>query len=134
MLLGKPGLRVFQQESGRGHKKKETTWQEVHTYAWGFIGLSPREYYLLTEYEYLAICKGREIREGVLNNHFRTLGFLIWNLQVEKRDRLKRPSDLWQIPALDEDKDSETEEEKTLNYAQFVQIQDMFKKYDKKKK
>lgn len=101
----------------------------MHAFAWGQIGLKPREYYLLTPYEYDRICEGFLQREGIREEPIRMAAFLIWNLQVESKYRLKHPKELWTIKAIDKDEPQkiETEQQQEMNYKEFQRLKEKYK-------
>lgn len=72
--------------------------------------------------------RGRSLKEAGLEQQFRRLAFFLINVNVEKKHQLKRYSDVWQIPVIDDEVKEETEEDQKANYEYFKELVEKYKK------
>jgi hypothetical protein len=82
------------------------------------------------------ICKGFGVKEATLSDMFRRLAYIVFNTNVDKKHQLKTPRDLWEIPEVDPKLKTkqETESDQYDNFQRFKDLDQFFKRIDKKKK
>lgn len=73
----------------RRYRKKKVTYKEVFEFAVAEIGLSPKEFYSLTFYEYSIILAGHYIRNSKAWEHTRQVTYMLY--AVNSTDRVKTP-------------------------------------------